>query len=84
MHIHGTPMNSNVVNPYLAAAEKAMSAQRAADRRKKRRKSAADAEGVSSPEEAFMVGQWMDARRNQALSEEGYKTAVAGKDPDLG
>ncbi|MGA2672375.1 MAG: hypothetical protein ABSE99_04025 [Terracidiphilus sp.] len=84
MHIHGSLMNSSAVNPYSAAAEKALAAQRAADVRKKRMKSATEIEGAPSPEEAFMVGQWMDARHSQVLSEDEYNAAVAGKDPDLG
>jgi hypothetical protein len=84
MHIHGSQMNPNAVNPYSAAAEKAVAAQRAADVRKKLMKSATDIEGVSSPEEAFMVGQWMDSRHSQVQSQDQYHASAAGKDPDFG
>ena len=68
MHIHGSQMNPNTVNPYSAAAEKAVARQRAAAVRKKLMKRATDIEGASSPEEAFMVGQWIDSRRSQVQS----------------
>jgi hypothetical protein len=84
MHIHGSQMNPNAVNPFSAAAEKAVAAQRAADVRKKLMKSATDIEGVSSPEEAFMVGQWMDSRHSQVQSQDQYHASAAGKDPDFG
>jgi hypothetical protein len=84
MHIHGSQMNPNAVNPFSAAAEKAVAAQRAADVRKKLMKSATDIEGVSSPEEAFMVGQWMDSRHSQVQSQDQYHASAAGKDPDVG
>ena len=65
MHIHASQINMNPVNPYSAAAEKAIAAQRAANIRKKLMKSASDIEGVSSPDEAYMIGQWMDSRYRQ-------------------
>ena len=59
-------MNMNSASLYSAAgAEKAAAAQRAADVRKKLLKSASDIEGASSPEEAFMIGQWTDSRHSQ-------------------
>jgi hypothetical protein len=70
MHIQRSQMNLNAVNPYSAAAEKALSAQRAAAVRKKLLKSARGIEGASSPEEAFMVGRWMDSRYSQGQNEE--------------
>ena len=84
MHIQRSQMNITSVNPYSAAAEKAVAAQRAADVRKKLMKSATDIEGVSSPEEAFMVGQWMDSRHSQVQSQDQYHASAAGKDPDFG
>jgi len=84
MHIHGSQLNPLALNPYSAAAEKAIAAQRAADLRKKLMKSAAEIEGVSSPEEAFMIGQWMDSRHSQVLTGDEYHAAESGKDPDFG
>jgi hypothetical protein len=85
MHIHATQMNMNSASLYSAAgAEKAAAAQRANDVRRKLMKSAADIEGVSSPDEAFMIGQWMDSRHSQAESADQYHTAASGKVPDLG
>ena len=61
MHIHRSQMSPNLGNPYSAAAEKALAAQRAAAVRKKPMKSAREIEGASTPEEAFMIGRWTDS-----------------------
>jgi len=87
MHIHASSMNMNSSSLYSAAgAEKAAAAQRAADVRRKLMKSASDIEGVPSPDEAFMIGQWMDPQHSQiqnpAQSEDQYH--AAGKVPDFG
>jgi len=84
MHIHANQMNLDAVNPYSAAAEKAAAVQRAADVRKKLMKSASDIEGISSPDEAFMVGQWMDSTQSQAQADVEYHTTTASKDSDFG
>ena len=60
MHIHATQMNINAINPYSAAADRAVAAQRAADLRKKLLKNVANLEASSSPEEARMIGQWLE------------------------
>jgi hypothetical protein len=65
MHIHASQINMNPVNPYSAAAEKAIAAQRAANIRKKLMKSTANLKGASSADEAFMIGRWMDSRYRQ-------------------
>ncbi len=65
MHIHGTQTNPNPVNPYAAAAEKALAAKRSSSSRKKLLKRAAEVENTPSPDEAFMVGRWMDSRYSQ-------------------
>jgi hypothetical protein len=85
MHIHGNLMSVNAANLYSAAqGERAAAAQRAAETRRKLLKSAAEPEAASSPDEAFMIGQWMDARHSQVLTGDEYHAAVSGKDPDLG
>jgi len=83
MHIHGNQMNLNAVNPYSAAAEKAAGAQRVAEVRKKLT-NAGETEGVSSPEVAFMAGQWMIPRQIPAQDDVEYHTAAAGRDSDFG
>lgn len=83
MRIHGNQAQLNAVNPYSAVAESVASAQRAADGRKKLVKSANGLEGIASPEEAVLVGQWMGSRQNHALADVEYHTAVAGKDSDF-
>jgi len=85
MHIHASQMNMNSASLYSAAgAEKAAAAQRAADVRKKLMKSASDIECVSSPDEAFMIGQWMDSRHSQVESADEYHASASGKVLDFG
>jgi len=60
MRIHGNQMNLNTINPYSAAAEKALAAQRAANGRKKLVKSASAAESGATTEETLMVSSWMN------------------------
>ena len=84
MHIHGNQINLNGVNPYSAAAEKALAAQRAADVRRKLTNGASDIEGVSSPDEAFMVAHWMGPNQGQVQGEVEYRATVAGKESDFG
>ena len=69
MRIHGSPINPNAINPYSAAAEKALAKQRAGAVRKKLAKSAREIEGASTPEATFMIGRWMDSRYSQGQSE---------------
>lgn len=84
MHIHGNQMILNAVNPYSAAAEKAAAAQRAADVRKKLVKSAVDIEGAANPDEAFMLGHWMNSTQGRPQDDVEYHTTLAGKDSDFG
>jgi hypothetical protein len=65
MHSHAIQMNLSPVNPYAAAAEKALAAKRSSTTRKKLAKAAAEAEAPASPDEAAMVGRWMDSRYSQ-------------------
>jgi hypothetical protein len=80
MHIHGNHLNLNTVNPYSAAAEKALAAQRAADVRKKLAKSTGEIEGSSSPEEAGFLGLWMDSGHGTMHGEADYEASGSGSD----
>ena len=62
MHIHGNQSNLNLVNPYAAASERAIAAQKAAETRKKLLKSAISMERPCSPTEAFNLSNWMPAQ----------------------
>jgi|HubBroStandDraft_1064217.scaffolds.fasta_scaffold61147_1 hypothetical protein len=85
MHIHGSGMTPQMAGLYSAAgAEKAAAQQRAADVRKKLMTSAQQAGAASSPEEAFLIGQWTDSRDSQVQSEDQYHASAAGRDPDFG
>ena len=66
MRIHGNQMNLNTVNPYSAAAEKALAAQRAANGRKKLVKRVDVAEAAATPEETLLISSWMHANQGQA------------------
>ncbi|MGB6689537.1 MAG: hypothetical protein WBE76_17010 [Terracidiphilus sp.] len=85
MHIHGAGMNPNAANLYsTGAAENAAAARRAAETRKKLARNAQEIDSTSTPEQGFLVGQWMDSRHSQVLSEDEYHPSAAGKDPDFG
>jgi hypothetical protein len=78
-------MNINAANFYsVGNGERAAAAQRAAEVRKKLLKSASSLEGEASPEESLLIGQWLDSRHSQVLSQDEYHTAASGKDPDFG
>jgi hypothetical protein len=81
MHIHATQMNINAINPYSAAADRAVAAQRAADLRKKLLKNVANLEASSSPEEARMIGQWLEAGQSRAENEDQYHASATGNKP---
>jgi hypothetical protein len=80
MHIHGNQLNLNTVNPYSAAAEKAIAAQRAADVRKKLLKSAGEIEAASNPEETSFLGLWMDSGHGSAHGDMDFQSAGSGSD----
>jgi hypothetical protein len=65
MHIHGNQSNPSTINPYAAAAEKALAANRTSNTRKKLSKRAAEVETPPGPDEASMVSRWMDSRYSQ-------------------
>jgi len=94
MHIHGNLMNLSAMNPYSAAADRAIvSAQKAASVRKKLTTAAAEAGsaassppstlsgGSSSSTEALMVANW--AKPGNVPDDE-YHAADTGKDSDFG
>ena len=47
-------------------------------------KSAKDIEGITSPQEAFMVFHWIGPKQSQAQGDVEYHTAGAGRDSDFG
>ena len=55
-----------------------------ADVRKKLIKSSNEIEGVSSPDELFMVGQWMGQQHGQSFTEDEYHAGDSGRDSDFG
>jgi hypothetical protein len=85
MHIHGNPINTNMANLHSsAAAEKAATAERASETRKKLMKSAVKIEGELDSESSFMIGQWSEEGSRQRQSENHdhvpNKTQIAGEE----
>jgi hypothetical protein len=87
MHIHGNLIDINVASLSSAVkAKKAAAKQRAADARRKLMQRTTDIDGISSPDEAYLVSKWMDPLRSQAQEQkqDEYHSGSAGKDFDLG
>jgi hypothetical protein len=85
MHIHGSGMAPQMAGLYsTTGVEKAAAQQRAADVRKKLMSSAQQAGAASSPEEAFLIGQWTDSRHSRVQSDDQYHASAAGRNPDFG
>jgi hypothetical protein len=84
MHIHGTMQNSQGAN--LASAsniERSAAAQQAAEVRKRLLRNAQTPGGDTTPEEATLIGNWLNVRHNQSLADDDYH-ASSGKNSDLG
>lgn len=64
MRTHGIQTNPNAVNPYAAAAERAISAQRAKQVREKLLKRTGATEASLRPDEAYLVEKWTAPARN--------------------
>ncbi|HUZ94942.1 MAG TPA: hypothetical protein VMU57_08515 [Edaphobacter sp.] len=70
MHVHSHPTNFNAVDlSSTRAAEKAVSAQRAADVRSQLQRSGLDVEGEMDPFESFMVGRDPEGSSRQQQSQ---------------
>jgi hypothetical protein len=41
-------------------------------------------EGVSSPDEHFMMGQWMSRQNGQSFTEDEFHAGDSGRDSDFG
>jgi hypothetical protein len=80
MRIHETQLNMGPVNPFIAAAEIAMSKQRAVKVRKKLVKVAAAIESANDPGQALLISRWTEAHDNTFLTGDEYRSAPSGKD----
>jgi hypothetical protein len=67
-----------------AAAQSQIARERAEEVRRKLLRSSAEVSGTATPEESFLVGQWMEQRNSLGLDEDTYFGAGTGRDPDLG
>ncbi|MGD0735088.1 MAG: hypothetical protein ABR976_08065 [Terracidiphilus sp.] len=72
------------INPFIAAAEVAMSKQRAVKVRKKLVKAAAAIESASDPGQTLLINQWTGAHDSPFLTGDEYRSAASGRDSDLG
>lgn len=82
MHIHASSMNFNGANLHnAAAADKAASAQRASDVRKKLLKSGMDMDAGLDPEASFLIGRWPegDSRQGQGQNQGQRRTSTPVK-----
>jgi hypothetical protein len=77
-------MAVNAANFYSAIQEERAAAQRACGVRRKLLRNASEIEGAATPEESLLIGQWMDSRHSQVLSEEQYHASASGKAPEFG
>jgi hypothetical protein len=80
MHVHSHPTNFNAVDLSSArAAEKAVSAQRAADVRGQLQRGGLDIEGETNPFESFMVGGEGEgnSRQEQSRNHQGSANTAA-------
>jgi hypothetical protein len=77
-------MTINAASLYSTTQQERAAAQRAANVRKKLLKNASEIEGEATPEETFMIGQWMDSRHSQVQSGEQNFENDSGRDQDFG
>lgn len=78
MHIDGSSVNSDPVNPYTAAAERAVEARQPSQERKKPVKRGAGAKPWTGSKQSMMIGQWMHAGKGE------LSACASGKDIDIG
>jgi hypothetical protein len=94
MHIHPSAVGQHSINTGAAGNERAATAQRAAEVRKRLLKSAQmfESEAASDPDATLFICQWsgngtgqgLDSRHSQALPDHEDLDTDSGKDPDLG
>jgi len=81
MHAHGSHMNINGGNPFFAAAENAIAAQRSTHVRKRGMKKTATTALVASPEEALMIARkcWILPYRPSSAQSVVHRTHPIGR-----
>jgi hypothetical protein len=84
MHIHGNSMTINAASLYSTTQQEKAATQRAANVRKKLLRNASEIEDAATPEEALMIGQWMNSGHSQVQSGEQNFVNDSGRDPDFG
>ena len=84
MHIHPAAIGLHPINSNAPGNERAAAAERAVEVRKRLLKAAQSDAPNASPEEALLIGQWLDSRHSQVLPGDEYHSASQGEDPDFG
>jgi hypothetical protein len=80
MRIDNNSLTRTPVNPYNAATEKAVTARRPFQAKKKPVKRATVVQGWAGSHEALMVGQWMSGARINAPTKGQPRANVSGRD----
>ncbi len=83
MHSHLAAVGLHSINIYAPANERAATAQRAAETRKRLRQSAQTIEADADPDATLLIGQWLDSRHSQVLPGDEYHAAAEGSEPDF-
>ncbi len=83
MHVHPVTSAIPLIGTYALANEHAAAAQRAAEIRKRLRRSAQSLDAGDDPEATLLIGQWLDASPDRALADDEYH-ASAQEDSDPG
>ncbi len=83
MHIHPSAIGLHPINTSAAGNERAAAAQRAVEVRKRLLKASQNSVADATPEESFIIGQWLDSRHSQVPPGDEYHSASQGEDPDF-
>lgn len=84
MRTYRSSINLNPVNPYCAAAEKATTKREPSQARKKPVKRALGVQSWAEAEQAFAVGEWMNAGKSRATDESPGPAGVFIEQTKLG
>lgn len=83
MHVHPVMNAIPLIGSYALANEDAAAAERAAEARKRLRRTAQSLEAEADPDATLLVGQWLSTNHELALSGDEYRASAQNKDFDL-
>jgi len=84
MHVHPAAIGLHPISAYAAGNERTAAAQRAAEVRKRLLKAAQSANVGASPEEALLIGRWLDHPQREAPPAGGYRAPAESEDSNFG